>query len=301
MAANTELELLITAVVGAADETAARAGCRPLLERLGGRIVECLDCSDEEPGCWSVTISRGDPGSSAHPGALSRAVRNLLRELSPECARLRVSCEPPTAWAVVDDPALVQGLIENGERLLVEAWSDGSSLPSYDGPADQEPAGQEQNGQEQADHDPARAGTAPENLDDTGSARLELLVDVVTDRRSGAEWPARALASRLARRATIVSSDEQPPVVRVALDLGARSGDPADVVADAAALLGGSGWTRVRSREHAAVKRWSVSPAPSSGIAAIELVSSVSEPDSAAPASPEAASAAPPGEQGASS
>lgn len=261
MAADTELELLITAVVGAADEARARACCEPLRERLGGRVVECLDCSDEEPGCWSVMLGRGAAGGSAHPAALSRAVRELLRELGPEFARLRVSCEPPTAWTVLDDPDLVQSLVSGGERLLVEAWAGGSSLPT------------------------GGAEPAPEAAPPQGgpSTRLRLLVDVVTDRRSGAEWPARALASRLSRGAEIVGSEEQPPVVRVALDLGRQSGEPAEVVARAAEALGGEGWSRVRERERAAVKRWSAPGTPPSGIAAIELAS---EPDSA----PEAAS-----------
>lgn len=259
-------EVLITAVVGAADEDGARGCCRALLERVGGRVVECLDCSDEEPGCWSVTIRRGGADTSSHPGALTRQVRTLLRELGPECGRTRVSCEPPTAWAVLDDPGLVQGLVEGGERLLVEAWSGATPLPDGlpVGAAEPEPSAAPAAGGDGAAEEPA--------------ARLTLLVDVVTDRRSGAEWPARALASRLSRSAEVLGSEAQPPVVRVALDLGSSPGDPAAVVAEAAALLGGSGWSRVRSRESAAVKRWSAAPAPSSGIAAIELAS---EPDGA--------------------
>jgi hypothetical protein len=261
MPSDTELELLITAVVGAADEAGARACCEPLRQRLGARVVECLDCSDEEPGCWSVMLGRGGPGGSAHPGALSRAVRTLLRELGEDFARLRVSCEPPTAWTVLDDPELVQQLVDGGERLLVEAWAGGSPLPTGGAPPEPEPARHQ----------------------DVPSTRLKLLVDVVTDRRSGAEWPARALASRLCRGAEIISSEEQPPVVRVALDLGQRPGEPADVVVQAADLLGDGalgteGWSRVRERERAAVKRWSAPTTPRSGIAAVELAS---EPDGA--------------------
>lgn len=256
MAADTELELLITAVVGAADEAGARACCEPLRHRLGARVVECLDCSDEEPGCWSVMLGHPGAGGSAHPGALSRAVRTLLRELGPEFARLRVSCEPPTAWAVLDDPELLQQLVSGGERLLVECWAGGSALPT--GGAESEPA--------------------PAVPQDGPSARLSLLVDVVTDRRSGAEWPARALAGRLSRGAEVVGCQEQPPVVRVALDLGEQPGEPADVVAWASRVLGGEGWSRVRERERSAVRRWSAPEAPRSGIAAIELAS---EPDGA--------------------
>ena len=258
MAADTELELLITAVVGAADEAGARACCEPLRQRLDARVVECLDCSDEEPGCWSVMLGRGAEGS-AHPSALSRAVRTLLRELGEEFGRLRVSCEPPTAWTVLDDPDLLQQLVDGGERLLVEAWAGGSPLPTGSGQSEPEPAPHQ----------------------DGPRTRLTLLVDVVTDRLSGAEWPARALASRLSRGAEITGSERRPPVVRVALDLGQRPGDPADVVAQASELLGdgalgAEGWSRVRERERAAVKRWAAPTAPRSGIAAVELAS---EPD----------------------
>ncbi|WP_460956907.1 hypothetical protein [Parasphingorhabdus pacifica] len=134
MAEDTELELLITVLVGAADEDAARTACTTLLDSTGGRLVESGDCSDEEPGCWSVTISRaGERGAPAGPATLSRAVRDLLRELGPGYSRHRVSCEPPTAWTVIDDPELLDALVGGGERLLVEAWAGGSELGSSPG------------------------------------------------------------------------------------------------------------------------------------------------------------------------
>lgn len=118
-----ELELLITVVVGADDAHRAKSSCGPLLERAGGRVVSCADCSDEEPGCWSVTISRAAETSGAGQAALSRAVRNFLRELGT--GQSSVSCEPPTAWAVLDDPEVVGDLVNGGERVLVEAWAGG--------------------------------------------------------------------------------------------------------------------------------------------------------------------------------
>ncbi|MBQ6643192.1 MAG: hypothetical protein IJH84_19455, partial [Saccharopolyspora sp.] len=128
MTENTGLELLITVVLGAEDDGRAREACLPLLQRVGGRIVESGDCSDEEPGCWSVTISR--PADSTHtgPAALARAVRTFLRELGSLYSGQRVACEPPAAWAVIDDPELVGELVPGGERLLLEAWAAGPVL-----------------------------------------------------------------------------------------------------------------------------------------------------------------------------
>jgi hypothetical protein len=121
---DDELELLITVVLGAEDETSAHTACANLLDRIGGRPVNAADCSDEEPGCWSVSIAGRAGETGRHPAALSRAVRGFLRELGPGFSRQRVSCAPPTAWAVVDEPELVAELVPGGERLLVEAWLD---------------------------------------------------------------------------------------------------------------------------------------------------------------------------------
>jgi hypothetical protein len=260
MAENTELELLITVVVGADDERSAHAACRGLVQRIGGRIVASGDCSDEEPGCWSVTISRASAETGQHVAGLSRAVRNFLRELGPDYARHRVSCEPPTAWTVVDHPDLVDDLVDGGERLLVEAWSGGSILfGRYDA----------------ADPDDPSAEVAPSigDLDEQGRPRprLRLLVDVVTERRAGAEWPARAVASRLSRTATITEYAVDPPLVQVAMDLGPALGDLPEIVLGAVSALGGNGWSRLRADEHRAVSRWSAAPLPPSGVAGIEV------------------------------
>ncbi|GAA2783639.1 hypothetical protein [Saccharopolyspora taberi] len=261
MPENNELELLVTVVVGADDERSARHACRGFVQRFGGRIVESGDCSDEEPGCWSVTISRSSGAPDTGPGALSRAVRNFLRELGPDYARHRVSCEPPTAWTVVDNPDLVGELVDGGERVLVEAWSGG--LTGFD-PFDP---------LDDPDEPVPEPDPGPGELDEHGRPRprLALLVDVVTERRAGAEWPARALASRLSRNAVIVDWSERPPMVRVALDLGPALGEPPEIVTNAMAVLGGNGWSRMRVDGPRATARWSAAPTPPSGIAAIEV------------------------------
>ncbi len=262
-----ELELLITVVVGAEDAPRAESACGPLLERVGGRVVGCADCSDEEPGCWSVTINRAAETSGTGQGALSRAVRDFLRELG--IGSLRISCEPPTAWAVVDDPDAVGGLVRGGERVLVEAWAGG---PATARATDSDEVISTSEG------DPATEGRG-EVADGDGPdrPRLGLLVDVVTERRSGAEWPARALASRLARTAAITDCAERPPVVRITMDLGSGAGEPDELVSRAASRLGGGGWTRPSARGPSTVMRWTAAPTPPSGIAAIELVASAPE------------------------
>ena len=263
-----ELELLITVVVGADDAHRAQSSCGPLLERAGGRVVSCADCSDEEPGCWSVTISRAAETSGTGQAALSRAVRNFLRELG--IAHPRVSCEPPTAWAVLDDPDVVGGLVGGGERVLVEAWAGGPATAGTSGP-DEVAVTSEDAAEEAAD---GGADTGDVDEDGLSRSRLGLLVDVVTERRSGAEWPARALASRLARTPEITDCAERPPVVRITLDLGPAAGEPEELVSRAASRLGGGGWTRPSARGAGAMMRWTAAPTPPSGIAAIELVAS---------------------------
>ncbi|MER7013997.1 hypothetical protein ABT324_21470 [Saccharopolyspora sp. NPDC000359] len=257
---DNELELLITVVVGADDEHSARAACRDLVQTVGGRVVASGDCSDEEPGCWSVTISRDCAETGQHVAGLSRAVRNFLRELGPDYARHRVACEPPTAWTVVDHPELVGALVRGGERLLVEAWAGGSLLFGRSEPVD-------------PDEPPAPVPPAVGEFDEQGRPRprLALVVDVVTDRRAGAEWPARAVASRLSRTADIAGYSVEPPVVRVSLDLGPAVGEPAEIVQGAVSVLGGNGWSRVSTEGDGATARWAAAPMPPSGVAAIEV------------------------------
>lgn len=265
MADETELELLITVVVCAEGDEAARQACHPLLRRIGGRIVESGDCSDEEPGCWSVTIGRpaAEAGCAVGPAALSRAVRQFLRELGPDYAGHRVACEFPTAWTVIDHSDLMEALVSGGERLLVEAWAGSSALPGA--AEDVSPDGADgpvpPSTPEQDDHN--RGGTV--------RRRLCLVVDVVTDRSSGAQWPSRAVASRLSHTITVLDCTERPPIVRVRLDLGPVAGNPSEVITTATARLGGAGWSLPCEQAGTVTSRWSAVPAPPTGIAALEL------------------------------
>lgn len=281
MVEDTELELLITVVVAANDDAAARAACDGLVRIIGGRILESCDCSDEEPGCWSVTISCGSE-ETCHYGTagLSRALRRFLRELGPAYSKHRVSCEPPTAWTVVDNPELVGDLVAGGERMLVEAWLGGPMMPA---------SGTGWVGE--LDPDEPVIDDVPQlsAVDENGKprARLGMNIDVVTERAAGAAWPARAVASRIAQGAAITDSVERPPMVRVTLDLGPVTGTASEAVANAVAVLGGVGWSRQRMQHGRAFVRWAAAPTPPSGIAGIELFGIDPPPDGAS-TSPEA-------------
>jgi hypothetical protein len=120
-----DLVLLITVVVEAADETQARAACDALLSRAGAQIVDARDCSDEEPGCWAVVITRPSTEKATHnvSAALARAVRTFVRGLGDGFPTPRVACEPPTAWTVLDEPELLSRLVPGAERVMVEVWA----------------------------------------------------------------------------------------------------------------------------------------------------------------------------------
>ncbi|WP_052684633.1 hypothetical protein [Lentzea aerocolonigenes] len=120
-----DLVLLITVVVEAADEQQALAACDALISRTGGQVVDARDCSDEEPGCWAVVITRPSQEKATHnvSAALARTVRTFVRGLADGFPTPRVACEPPTAWTVLDDPELISGLVPGAERVLVEAWA----------------------------------------------------------------------------------------------------------------------------------------------------------------------------------
>lgn len=120
-----DLELLVTVVVEAADEQQARTACEQLVGRVGGRVVAARDCSDEEPGCWSVAITAASAEKATHSvsGSLGRAVRTFVRGLGDEFPTPRVACAPPTAWTVLDDPELISRVVPGAERMLVEAWA----------------------------------------------------------------------------------------------------------------------------------------------------------------------------------
>lgn len=122
---DDDLVLLITVVVEAADEQQARAACDALISRTGAQVVDARDCSDEEPGCWAVVMTLPSPEKATHnvAAALARAVRTFVRGLGDGFAASRVACAPPTAWTVLDDPELINGLVPGAERVLVEAWA----------------------------------------------------------------------------------------------------------------------------------------------------------------------------------
>ena len=260
-----DLELLITAVVAADDEQQARAACAALVRQVGGRVVRAIDCSDEEPGCWSVTISRvsGERATQNVAGALARAVRTFVRQLGDEFPTPRVACEPPTAWTVLDDPALLDGLLPGAERLLVEAWAGGD--PQQNRPSVEEPA----DGGDRPAEPPATERV---------STRLSLRVDVATDRSAGAEWQARAVASRVARSGKITRVAPHGHLLSVHFDLGASVNSPTVALHDAVASLGRSGWSDVAWSDGSGTIRWSATPVPAAGIAALELTAT---PDSA--------------------
>ena len=259
-----DLRLLISVVVSAEDERQAHDACRDLVDRIGGRVVEAADCSDEEPGCWSVTIGKDLPSVQVHndAAALARSVRTFVRELAPDSPLPRVCCEPPTAWTVLDDPELIGKLVEGAERLLVEAWSEQAPFQpvSYQEPATPEPVPVEH------------------------TTRLRLQVDVAVLHPAGAQWQARALASRITEAATITEVTQGGDGVSVHLDLGRWPQEPAQAVAAAAEALGRPEWSPMELRPDGTVsQRWLDILRPTSGITSLELVADVAEAEVAWP------------------
>ena len=248
-----DLRLLISVVVSAEDERQAHDACRDLVDRIGGRVVEAADCSDEEPGCWSVTIGKDLPSVQVHndAAALARSVRTFIRELAPDSPLPRVSCEPPTAWTVLDDPELIGKLVAGAERLLVEAWSEQAPFQpmNYQEPQTPQPAS--------AEH----------------TTRLRLRVDVAVQHPAGAQWQARALASRITEAATITEVTQGGDGVSVHLDLGRWPQSPQQAVTDAAEALGRPEWSPMEVRPDGMVlQRWLDVLRPTSGITSLELV-----------------------------
>jgi hypothetical protein len=305
-----DLELLITAVVAADDEQQARAACAGLLRQVRGRVVRAVDCSDEEPGCWSVTISgvSGERVTQNVAGALARAVRTFVRRLGDEFPTPRVACEPPTAWTVLEDPALLDGPVPGGERLLVEAWAGGdpqqkASPHKASQPNDPRPTDPQHTDPGHAEHRPepgeprptaahrttdpagnpaanptvnpaanpgADAAADPADVPEPGT-RLSLRVDVATDRSAGAEWQARAVASRVARNGKITRVAPHGHLLSVHIDLGSSVNSPTVALHDAVTSLGRSGWSAVEWSDGSGSIRWSATPVPPAGIAALEL------------------------------
>jgi hypothetical protein len=302
---DDHVELLVTVVLAAESDDAARTACRDLMWQVDGRVVESSDCSSEEPGCWSVTLRVPSEERATHNVAapLARAVRNFVRGLGSDFVVPRVSCEPPTAWTVLDDPDAVASLVEGAERLLVEAWHgddpypgggaaavsaqpgpateaawptaepvDGPAAP--DGPADTVPmtgkhATVEKTASEARRRPPPDAG----NADEPG-CRLSMRVDVATSRAAGAEWQARALASRISRDATLTGITEHDGVLSVLVDLGTMRTPAPQTVLTAVSALDRPGWSALRWEGETAITTWTARPRPESGITELELSSS---------------------------
>jgi hypothetical protein len=279
---DDHVELLVTVVLAAESDQAARSACGTLMWQVDGRIVESADCSAEEPGCWSVTMRVPSEERATHNVAapLARAVRQFVRGLGPDFVVPRVSCEPPTAWTVLEDPDAVAALVTGAERLLVEAWHGDDPYPSAGRPQT-EPAHESR---------PAQMAESPAAVDppstpgrrqpqqagdgDAVGCRLTLRVDVATSRPAGAEWQARALASRISRDATLTGITEHDGVLSVLVDLGTARTPAPQTVLTAASALDRPGWSALRWEGETAITTWTAHPRPESGITELELSSS---------------------------
>ena len=289
---DDHVELLVTVVLAAEGERAARAACRNLVWQVDGRIVASADCSAEEPGCWSVTLRVPSEERATHHVAapLARAVRQFVRGLGPEFVVPTVSCEPPTAWTVLDDPDAVQSLVNGAERLLVEAWCGGDPYPDTaetpaeiapkstfekapEAPGNTSEAASEPKVEWAGDNSGARHRAAGDTHDPAG-CRLTLRVDVATSRLAGAQWQARALASRISRNATLSGVTEHDGVLSVLVDLGTAHTPVPQTVLTAVSALDRPGWSALRWEGETAITTWTAKPRPESGITELELSSS---------------------------
>lgn len=295
---ENRVDLLVTVVLAAGDERAARQACQELRWHVDGRIVEATDCSAEEPGCWSVTMRVPTEERATHQVAapLARAVRQFVRNLGPAFPTPRVACEPPTAWTVLDDPDAVDGLVSGAERLLVEAWCGGDPYPPapdgatdtatgeadpswpHDEPAPPEPERVIEPEVAAEAERTAEAATRPvaDQPNQAGGPaadhRLTMRVDVATARTPGAEWQARALASRISRTATLTGISEGDGVVSVHIDLGRTPGSPSQAVLTAVSALDRQqGWSALRWSGDTAITSWVAQPRPAAGITGLEL------------------------------
>ena len=264
---DESIELLVTVVVAAEGEEAARDACEQLCWHVEGRVVDTADCSAEEPGCWAVTIAvPTDERATFNVAApLARAVRRLVRTLGPNQGMPRVSCEPPTAWTVLDEPAIVGELVPGAERLLIEAWCGADPYRMRDREPEPAPA-----------PEPARQAhqwIPPEEKATEDGYRLILRVDVATTRHAGAEWQARAVASRITGAATLTGTTERDGVLSVHVDLGPAPSSAPQTVLGAVSALDRAGWTPLRWEGDTAITSWVADPAPSSGITALQLSS----------------------------
>jgi hypothetical protein len=270
---DDHVELLVTVVLAAETDTAARSACGPLVWQVDGRIVATADCSAEEPGCWSVTLRVPSEERATHNVAapLARAVRQFVRGLGPDFVVPRVSCEPPTAWTVLDDPDAIGALVEGAERLLVEAWYGDDPYPAAEPEPDTPPAAKA----EPVPQPPTPPARRHQPVADDGvGCRLTLRVDVATDRTAGAEWQARALASRISRQATLAGITEHDGILSVVVDLGTARTPAPQTVLTAVSALDRQGWSALRWEGETALTTWTAQPRPESGITELELSSS---------------------------
>ncbi|HEX5402981.1 MAG TPA: hypothetical protein VFX16_11845 [Pseudonocardiaceae bacterium] len=269
---DDHVELLVTVVLAAESDKAARSACQNLVWQVDGRIVESADCSAEEPGCWSVTMRVPSEERATHNIAapLARAVRQFVRGLGPDFVVPRVSCEPPTAWTVLEDPDAITTLAAGAERVLVEAWHGDDPYPS----PEQAPVASSAPLPESVPSPPPVRRHPPPAAGGGEGCRLTLRVDVATSRAAGAEWQARALASRISRDATLTGITEHDGVLTVLVDLGAADTPPPQTVMTAVSALDRPGWSALRWEGETAITTWTANPRPESGITELELSSS---------------------------
>ena len=262
---DESIELLVTVVVAAEGEEAARDACEQLCWHVEGRIVDSADCSAEEPGCWSVTIGvPTEERATYNVGApLARAVRRFVRSLGPNQALPRVSCEPPTAWTVLDEPETLAELVPGAERMLIEAWCGADPYRMREREPEPAPVPEQ----------PTHRWIPPEDKASQDGYRLILRVDVATTRYAGAEWQARAVASRISGAATLTGMTERNGVLSVHVDLGPAPSTAPQTVLSAVSALDRAGWTPLRWEGDTAITSWIADPMPSSGITALELSS----------------------------
>jgi hypothetical protein len=287
---DDHVELLVTVVLAAEGERAAHAACQDLVWQVDGRIVASADCSAEEPGCWSVTLRVPSEERATHHVAapLARAVRQFVRGLGPDFVVPTVSCEPPTAWTVLDDPDAVQSLAAGAERLLIEAWYGGDPYPRTGEPLSEtmsefpvestEIVPETTTEMAPADTDPDMSPRHARPAGDPGYAgpgcRLTLRVDVATSRLAGAQWQARALASRISRTATLAGVTEHDGVLSVLVDLGTARTPVSQTVLTAVSALDRPGWSPLRWDGDTVITTWTAKPRPDSGITELTLSSS---------------------------
>jgi hypothetical protein len=278
---DESIELLVTVVVAAEGEEAARDACEQLCWHVEGQVVDTTDCSAEEPGCWAITIAVPTDERATYNMAapLARAVRRFVRSLGPNQSVPRVSCEPPTAWTVLDEPENIAELVPGAERILIEAWcgADPYRMRSRQ-PQPPTPAARPEPKPEPKPEAPQPSTTAhrwipPEDKSTQDGYRLILRVDVATTRPAGAEWQARAVASRISGAATLTGVIERNGVLSVHVDLGPARTSPPQTVLSAVSALDRGGWSPLRWEGDTAITSWIADPMPSSGITALELSS----------------------------